>query len=212
MLTRILTGAALALAASLCVAGAANAGVVTFEDGKAFSCSSGTQSSGGMSFAQDFYACFYSKTVPEDFPTGLSSEVMAVGYVDTLMSRDDASVFNLSTVDLAFGPFDHAGLTSDITTLTANFHDGSTASMDLSVGFGFQRYNIDWTNLDSVNFSQLHASGEYLAFDNIAYDGATAPPMGGIPEPTIWATLLTGFFGMGAMIRRNRRALAYAKA
>jgi len=212
MLKRILTGAALALAASLCVAGVANAGVVTFEDGKAFNCISGTQYSGGMSFAQNFYACYYSNTSPEDFPTTLTSGVMAVGYADTLMTRDDASVFDLSTVDLAFGPFDHAGLTSDITTVTGNFHDGSTASIDLSVGFGFQRYNIDWTNLDSVNFSTLHASEEYLAFDNIAYDGSTAPPMGAIPEPTIWATLLTGFFGMGAMIRRNRRALAYAKA
>jgi hypothetical protein len=209
---RILTGAALALAASLCVAGAANAGVVTFEDGKAFSCVSGGRSSGGMSFAQDGYACFYSKTAPGDFPTNLTSEVMAVGWVDTLMTRDDASVFDLSTVDLAFGPFDHAGLTSGITTLTGNFHDGSALSVDLSVRFGFQRYSIDWTGLDSVNFGGLQGSGEYLAFDNIAYDDAAAPPMGGIPEPTIWATLLTGFFGMGAMIRRNRRALGYAKA
>ncbi len=212
MLKRFLTGAAVALAAGLCVAGTANAGVVTFEDGKAFSCTSGAQSSGGMSFAQDGYACFYSPGAPADFPTKLTSEVMAVGFSDTLMNRDDASVFDLSTVDLAFGPFHHDGLTSDITTLTGNFHDGSTATIDLNIGFVFQRYTIDWTGLDSVNFSSLHASGQYLAFDNIAYDGATAPPMGGIPEPTIWATLLTGFFGMGAMLRRNRRALAYAKA
>jgi hypothetical protein len=212
MLKRILTGAALTLAASLCFAQAANAGVVTFEDGKAFSCASGAQSSGGMTFAQDGYACFYSKAAPADFPTNLTSEVMAVGFSDALMTRDDHSVFDLSTLDLAFGPFGHEGLKGDITTLTANFHDGSTATLDLNVRFGFQRYNVDWTNLDSVNFSGLQTSGQYLAFDNIAYDGAAAPPMGGIPEPTIWATLLTGFFGMGAMIRRNRRALAYAKA
>lgn len=212
MLKRLLTAAAVALAAGLCVAGTANAGVVTFEDGKAFSCISGPQSSGGMSFAYDGYACFYSKTAPGDFPTELTSEVMAVGWVDTVMTRDDASVFDLSTVDLAFGPFDHQGLTSDTITVTGAFHDGSTDSIDLTVGFGFLRYGIDWTNLDSVTFSGLHASGEYLAFDNIAYDGAKAPPMGGIPEPTIWATLLTGFFGMGAMMRRNRRALAYARA
>jgi len=212
MLTRILTGASLALAASLCGAGVANAGVVTFEDGKAFSCVSGAQSSGGMTFAQDGYACFYAKTAPGDFPTDLTSEVMAVGWVDTLMARDDASVFDLSTVDLAFGPFDHAGLSSDITTLTAHFHDGGAATLDLSVRFGFQRYNIGWTGLDSVSFSGLKTSGEYLAFDNIAYDDSAAPPMGGIPEPTIWASLLTGFFGMGAMMRRNRRILVRARA
>ena len=167
-----------------------------------------------MDFAQSYYACYYSKTNSGDFPTPLTSGVMAVGFVDTLMSRDDGSAFDLGTVDLAFGPFKTGpyarGVNNDFTTVTGNFMDGSSASIDLGVRYGFQRFTFNWTDLVSVNFGATKHSG-YLAFDNIAYDGDPAPPLNtAIPEPATWAMLLTGFFGMGAMMRRNRRALAFA--
>lgn len=61
-----------------------------------------------------------------------------------------------------------------------------------------------------MRFSVLYGgAGGYLASDNIAYDGGIAPPLNAaIPEPHTSAMLLTGLFGMGAMLRRNRRALA----
>ena len=31
------------------------------------------------------------------------------------------------------------------------------------------------------------------------------PPVGGVPEPATWALMLTGFFGMGGMLRSRRR-------
>ncbi|MGZ6016329.1 MAG: PEPxxWA-CTERM sorting domain-containing protein, partial [Phenylobacterium sp.] len=31
---------------------------------------------------------------------------------------------------------------------------------------------------------------------------------GGVPEPATWAMMLTGFFGLGSMLRRRRAALA----
>jgi hypothetical protein len=33
-------------------------------------------------------------------------------------------------------------------------------------------------------------------------------PIGGVPEPTTWAMMLTGFFGMGAVLRRQRKTAA----
>jgi hypothetical protein len=35
-------------------------------------------------------------------------------------------------------------------------------------------------------------------------------PIPGVPEPATWAMMLTGFFGMGSVLRRNRKAVAVA--
>ena len=37
-------------------------------------------------------------------------------------------------------------------------------------------------------------------------------PVGGVPEPATWALLLTGFFGMGSMLRRQRRTAVPVRA
>jgi hypothetical protein len=36
-------------------------------------------------------------------------------------------------------------------------------------------------------------------------DGAFGIALGGVPEPATWAMMLTGFFGLGAVLRRSRR-------
>ena len=40
----------------------------------------------------------------------------------------------------------------DITTVTANFLDGSTSSQDLTIGYGFQHFDLNLLNVTSVTF------------------------------------------------------------
>jgi hypothetical protein len=68
--------------------------------------------------------------------------------------------------------------------------------------------------LNSLDF-RITDQGEPTAFriDNLAGTANVLqpPPVGGVPEPTTWAMMLTGFFGMGGALRtRRRRASALA--
>lgn len=210
MLSNGLAAVALAVVAGFGAASSASAGVVTFSDAAAFSCGINVSASyGGMTFAPNWYACFYSPTQPMDFPSPLTSTVMAVGYSDIMLTTDDNSPFSLNSVDLAYGPsFDYEPPRplSDTTTVTGYLAGGGTLTAVIDVSDGFHRYHFgsDWTNLAAVNFSALAVSSQYLGFDNIAYNG------GPIPEPAAWTLMILGFGGMGAMLRSARRKAAAA--
>ena len=64
----------------------------------------------------------------------------------------------------------------------------------------------------SVTLSDLFV--RYQSIDaptlNITGGSATGVPTGVIPEPATWAMMLTGFFGMGALLRSQRRRNALA--
>ena len=46
-----------------------------------------------MTFAMNWYRCYYTAADSADFPTPLTSAVMAVGYLDTFMTAEDGGVF-----------------------------------------------------------------------------------------------------------------------
>lgn len=216
MFKRFLTGAALALAAGLGMAAPASASMVTFNDVSSFSCDVGAPvTHQGMTFDMSWYRCYYSPADSADFPTPLTSTTMATGYVDTFFSTEDGGDFDLLSMQLAFGPFDHEGLTSDTTILTGYLSGGGTVTTTLTVGYGFQTYNLGWHGLTGVNVSPLQANGDdaqYLAFDNIHYFEPSNPNAGGgdgVPEPAVWAMLLLGFATSGLMLRRAQK-LAHA--
>jgi hypothetical protein len=83
------------------------------------------------------------------------------------------------------GPF-NAGLISDgWLHYTGNFTAGATGSAEVAIW----NKNTDFTGND-------------FALDDIS--------LAAVPEPATWAMMLTGFFGMGSMLRRRRAALAAA--
>lgn len=211
MFKRFLTGAALALAAGLGMAAPASAGVVTFGDEHSFSCDAGAPvDHQGLTFAMTWYRCYYTPADSADFPTPLTSAVMGVGYVDTFFSATDGGVFDLNRLSLAFGPVDDPDLLSDTTTITGYLDGGGTVSADLTVGYGFQSYHLNWHGLTGVNVSHLSQTGpdadmrEYLAFDNIHF-AEPGNPDTGVPEPAVWTMLLLGFATSGLMLRRARQ-------
>ncbi len=192
-----------ALAAFTAFASPALAATVDFEDQAAFRCDFSGSSSGGLSYSNSFAFCYYSPSNPADFPTPITSTVMASGYSDTTFNTTSGGAFNLGSVDLAFGPFNHGGLTSDTTFVTGNLVGGGTLTTTLTVGYGFQTYNLNWSNLSSVTFSALQGGSEYLAFDNLTYSAA-----GAVPEPATWALMILGFGAVGGAMRRRQSVAA----
>lgn len=196
----------MAFVARLCLTGllvvasahAVSAAVVDFEDKQAFSCFDAITSSGGLNYALGSGVdCYYSPSSPADFPTAPPSTVMAIGYADTVFTRPGNGLFNVASVDLAFGPFSHGGLEADTTLVTGTLFDNSSITTVLNVGYGFQTFQLGWTGLKSISFSLLQGGGEYLAFDNLAYTT-------GVPEPASWLLLMAGFGLAGAAMRRRR--------
>lgn len=199
MKTKIVISALVGAVMSITFAVPAIASVVTFEDKPAFSCTGGNTADGGLNFTSDFATCYYSPSSPADFPTPPPSTVMATGFSNTTVTKTAGGPFSLESVDLAFGPFSHSGLSSDTTLVTGNLHGGGTLSKLLTVNYSFQTYQLDWANLDSVVFSQLQKGSEYLTFDNVTYDSNA------VPEPSS-----IGLFGIAlaalVLIKRRRSA------
>lgn len=66
----------------------------------------------------------------------------------------------------------------------------------LTVSSGSKISRVEWNETGSF------AGAVY--WDNLSYTDF----QGGVPEPTTWALMLMGFGGLGAMLRRQRAALA----
>lgn len=193
-MSKLLSPLVLALLGVVC--SSATASVVTFEEKPAFKCVSGTQFSGGMNIAlPGGFACYYSPAARADFPSLPSSTVMGIGYSDITISKTGGGVFTLNSVDLGFGPWDHG--VSDITRVTGYFQGGATVSKELTVGLAFKTFQLEWSNLDRVVFSQLVNTRQYLAFDNIRFNESQ------VPEPTTMA--LFGIAAAGLAVGRRRR-------
>ena len=89
------------------------------------------------------------------------------------------------------------GTHADASTATANFN-----LSDVHAGFSL---GAAFDNLVSLSFAGSAGSFREpgLSIDNLIVNERTAA----VPEPTTWAIMLIGFFGLGATVRR-RRALA----
>jgi hypothetical protein len=108
------------------------------------------------------------------------------------------------TFDL--GAFGNGTNTVDVTAqgVTQSF----VVSADNNADTTFHPYTINFTGLgglQTVSFSVSTVSDNTDALlDNVVLRGPSA-----VPEPSVWALMLLGFGGAGAVLRR-RRTLAYA--
>jgi hypothetical protein len=210
MLKRFLTCAAAAICLTAMAGGAHAATVVDFENvdlsgPSSPSCATNTVHNKTLSIGVA-YGCFYGPTDPADFPSALTSNVMAASVWDgeTIDITHTGGAYDLLSFDLALGPYPADSLT-DSTTVTGYHTDGTTSVASFLLTPNFAHFELGWEDLKKVSFSQPAGGSVYIGFDNITYSSA-------VPETATWVMLLAGFAGMGAMIRRARRLPARATA
>jgi hypothetical protein len=99
---------------------------------------------------------------------------------------DSPAILRLNINGEAVGATFNATPTTGVwNNYTAAFNSGATTNASFSL----------WNE-------NLAAQGNDFALDDIS--------VAGVPEPATWAMMLTGFLGMGSILRRNRRQLATA--
>lgn len=126
-------------------------------------------------------------------PYGNTAENTGFGY-------DDASTLNPWNFPVCSGCSESydagAGFRVNLGTLTS----GSTRYFTYFYGLGGGTAELA---------SQMQAAGAKDILVVTGADGSLSAAMGlAVPEPSTWAMMLMGFFGLGAMLRRRQAALA----
>jgi hypothetical protein len=240
MLKRYLSRALVGLAASLSLATMAHAGLVDFEDRApgptdgALTSAADSFVDGGLDFTGGQFWFIPPSGTTVTRPLGFQSVFLETSLADTDtsllgFSLDGGGPFDLNYLHMGLGGFNTGVLDSVLLTGTKANCDpavaigGCTVSALLPVGPRFTLFNLSgFTDLSSVSVGpQLTAAGGvdsgFLAFDNIGFSsaGTGEPPPGvpdPVPEPALWAMMIMGFGGVGAMMRRGRREHALAAA
>jgi len=131
------------------------------------------------------------------FTTRLTADA---GYLVNLLGFDMASF-------LSGGQTIQGFTIRDVGANTVLFSQGSTLiTGGTHNAFSFTGVSANTLEL-VINLTGLGGVSDDIGIDNVRFSQSQAPT-GGVPEPSVWALLIGGFFGAGAMLRSRWKALA----
>lgn len=119
---------------------------------------------------------------------------------NAVFTKIGGGAFNLNSVDLTDGANTASSGFFDLTWFDGTETFTETFLLDQVRGlqtFNFNKKDILWFSLGTSGWA-----GGNLQFDNVVLD---APVISGVPEPTTWALMITGFGLAGTALRRRRR-------
>ena len=115
-------------------------------------------------------------TLPAGYTFFVNPTTEIAGIYDTTIT----DIFDVQSD--AFGSYDAKSNLGPISVVYPdNFFPGGDVAVDGGIGFIVGASNLTFAAVVSGT-----------------------PPIGGAPEPAVWAMVLTGFFGLGAMVRRKK--------
>lgn len=120
------------------------------------------------------------------------------GYLVSLLGFDLASFLSGGQTIQGFTIRD-VGANTVLFSQGATFITGTTHNP-----FSFNGVSANTLEL-VIDLTGLGGVSDDIGIDNIRFSQSLVPVGGGVPEPSVWAMLLLGFFGAGAMVRSSRR-------
>jgi hypothetical protein len=206
---RYILGLSLAAACTFGAVASAQAGVVTFNFNDPRGATPPSQfplTSGGLVFTS---TSVYTYIVPSDawapkpgngtnylvFDAGTPGQHLAI-------TQDGGGAFDLYSIDMMqslytpnSSPLDHVNIAYKVGGITHLL-------LNEPVGDSFQTLTLNLDDVTEVDIFRLKngTAPGYWGLDNVS-SSASGP----VPEPATWAIMLTGFMGIGAIVRRRRQ-------
>jgi hypothetical protein len=135
------------------------------------------------------------------------SNLVDTGWILHSQTPNDAdTIMKLAAIQAAIWEIEDP-LTAGHPTVTLDNPNATVAGDAHNISYYFNNYVAGtYTSLADANdrvftISDTRSDPAHQSF-------AIGWPINGVPEPTTWAMMLTGFFGMGSMLRANRRKAA----
>jgi prepilin-type processing-associated H-X9-DG protein len=156
---------------------------------------------GTLSFVLDGYHSLDGQNwYEDDFTLSLNGTDIFKGTFNLGGGGNDAVFLNL-------GPSAYSNVSGNGTNITwAGGHVNFTTPLALNVG----------SNSITFNYHALPSNGgQNAGWQDMGDEGwgvSNVQVSGAVPEPAAWALMLTGFFGVGAMVRRSRQQLVRVTA
>ena len=142
-------------------------------------------------------------------PTQLTAltNLIDTGYIlheDETTANHAVTELELAAIQAAIWRVENPTATVTIDSSQANLTAGGTHT--------YRQLFNDYSHgvFDNAGGDLADANDRFYTIVEVSpYDGtqsfAIGWPLPGVPEPTTWALMLTGFFGMGSMLRRQRK-------
>jgi hypothetical protein len=180
----------LLLAASIIAASAASAQASTVLYDLTFNNSLGGSVVGTAQLALNLSSPTFSGTINSNNDSGF------VSLTGTLLG-DSFSVTTTSKFDILFGNLGITLVNGNITSILTPFGGGGIGASGTSSGFFFFNQNGNNANQPGLSFT-FSPTGEATT------TGTASSVVEAVPEPSTWAMMILGFFGVGFMAYRRK--------
>jgi hypothetical protein len=135
------------------------------------------------------------------------------GSVHSPYSTVTASVQNTLPAGMLLDPgfSDNASIPDLVFTYTGPDYRTSGGPYPTLTDFSGLTAESTFRNITMGSFSALAVKNDGNEAGTPAYNvGQISVPLGPVPEPSSWALMLAGFFGLGMVLRRRKSSGAYA--
>lgn len=196
-----------AVASAIAAPAAASAATITFDalahDGNSACCGSTLDIDGYRFSSHSLYVL--EKNSPANADPGGATLSDSFGHTTTVTAID-GSTFDLTSLDLADGF--NVGWSTDVVFTFTDAVGTTTETITIDKMKGLQTFVFNKTDLLSFSYGVDAEKTVWTQIDNIVLNSGNTVP--GVPEPSTWAMLISGFGLVGAAARRRKVAPAIA--
>jgi hypothetical protein len=148
-------------------------------------------------------------------PLSAATQTALTNLIDTgFILHNEENAGNQADTEMRLAAIQSAIWQVEVPSITVTV---SNANLDAAQYLQYQTYFADYVGTGPNPYTPLNdANDRVFTITDINSPAhqtfAIGWPIAGVPEPTSWAMMITGFFGMGSLVRRQRKTSAAATA